>query len=873
MSRFTTVQDRPLFQYSILAILFLITTAYEIRHTKFVVDYLQQRKEAVEVPGTLNLGSPALQSVTKQGREAGLHVGDAILAFNGQPLRGLAQLISFLQNARPGDSLTLTVRPKTGDSSERTVRILLQGKKSLPSDQWAFVFSLHVLLPLACALLGFWVAFVRPRDPLAWLLLAFLLSFGQLFTLGSENMDGSRAGNVALTYHLVWGAGWFIWLFLLGIYFPTRLEFDRRFPWLKWLMVVPLTVSGMIEVVLIRGLNEDNNFAAGFIQYYQRINKGFAFLPVLAILLFFVSIIAKYFFESQIDARRRLRLFYVGTFLAIVPVVVLVIVGALTGRGLDEFPAGIELPSLLATMLFPLGLAYLIVIHKAMDVRVVIRQGVQYALARGGVRVLQGLMAASLIVGISIVVTTHRVRLPQAMGLIGWGFVFLLFSRRGMRAASAWIDRRFFRETYNAEVLLGVLAEKVRTMVETRPLLETVASRIAESLHVPRVAVLLGVGRGYQPAYAIGYDPSLNMVFPEGGTVEHLRKNNEPARVYLTDPNSWIHSTPDVSPEEREKLALLRSELLLPLAVKERLLGFISLSQKKSEAAYSGADLRLLNSVASQTALALENARLMAAIADEVAQRERLNRELEIAREVQERLLPQELPPVAGLDYAGACRPALGVGGDYYDFIALPTGKLGIAIGDVSGKGISAALMMANLQAALRGQTMSSPDDVSGIITRMNRLIYQSSTTNRYATFFFGEYDPATRQLCYVNAGHNPPMLFRRSDGSMRLDRLEVGGPVVGLLGQFSYEQATVVLNGGDVLVAFTDGISESMNPAEEEWGEDALITSAQECLNQPASEILEHLMQRAVAFAAGANQHDDMTLVILRGSDGGTET
>src|SRR5207249_6680780 len=136
---------------------------------------------------------------------------------------------------------------------------------------------------------------------------------------------------------------------------------------------------------------------------------------------------------------------------------------------------------------------------------------------------------------------------------------------------------------------------------------------------------------------------------------------------------------------------------------------------------------RLLESVATQTGLALENSRLTAEIASEVAQRERMNRELEIAREVQERLFPQELPAFTGIDYAGSCRPALGVGGDYYDFIRLSDTELGIAIGDVSGKGIPAALLMASLRASLRGQTIRRPSDLASLMSNVNTLVYEGS--------------------------------------------------------------------------------------------------------------------------------------------------
>ena len=316
-----------------------------------------------------------------------------------------------------------------------------------------------------------------------------------------------------------------------------------------------------------------------------------------------------------------------------------------------------------------------------------------------------------------------------------------------------------------------------------------------------------------------------------------LKSQKEPARVFLNDRDSWVYREETISDEERGKLATLQSELLLPLAVRDKLLGFISLGPKRSEEPYTGSDVRLLKSVAAQTGLALENANLLQTVADEVAKRERLNREVEIAREVQERLFPQKLPVIAGLDYAGHCRPALGVGGDYYDFLALPQGHLGIAIGDVSGKGIAAALMMASLQASLRSEATRAPENLAAAVANINRLVYEASASNRYATFFYGQYDPVLGSFDYVNAGHNPPMLFRGADKDGTVIRLEPGGTVVGLLEDAHYEQGSVQLNPGDVLVAFTDGISEAMNLADEEWGEDRLIDSARGCRSRTAQE------------------------------------
>ena len=266
---------------------------------------------------------------------------------------------------------------------------------------------------------------------------------------------------------------------------------------------------------------------------------------------------------------------------------------------------------------------------------------------------------------------------------------------------------------------------------------------------------------------------------------------------------------------------------------------------------------------AAQTALALEVARLTTAIGREMAQRERLNRELEIAREVQEHLFPQHLPSMPGLDYCGRCRPAREVGGDYYDFLELPEGRLGIAIGDVSGKGIGAALMMASLEASLRGQA-SVGHELAELMNRVNSLVYEASSANRYATLFYGECNPRSRQLSYVNAGHNPPVILRKSAAAWQVLRLETGGPVIGLLRQ-CYQQESFPLEPGDLVVLFTDGVSESMNARDEEWGEDRLIESAKACYGLPALEVMTRILDAAEAFAGGASQHDDMTLVVLR--------
>jgi phosphoserine phosphatase RsbU/P len=173
--------------------------------------------------------------------------------------------------------------------------------------------------------------------------------------------------------------------------------------------------------------------------------------------------------------------------------------------------------------------------------------------------------------------------------------------------------------------------------------------------------------------------------------------------------------------------------------------------------------------------------------------------------------------------------------------------------------------MMASLEASLRAEAVRGTDDLAALVQNVNRLVYDATAENRYATFFYAQYDPSTRRLSYVNAGHNPPMLFRKGGSGWQTERLEASGTVVGLLPQSPYRQAALALKAGDLLIIYTDGVSEAMNPADEEWGEERMIEAIERCDGLRAAETIEQLMRAADDFASGAKQHDDMTLVVLR--------
>ncbi len=800
------------------------------------------------------------RAITPLTEGSGLRKGDVLLAVNGKPLEGLADFEGALRKSRRGD--VLRVRVRSANSEEKDLAVsprpftYLGFAAGTPAYPW--VILVRIAMPLLCLALGFWVAAVRVEDRSAWLLLLLMLSIanqiGDSRTL-EGNQDslqpfltgfGQGLANVATTV-----------LALFGIVFPERLGIDRRLPWLKWLVLAPLVVRSAMNAVTTGLLLHHLNAAAAL--NGSPVSRMFAavILPMqaAALAMFFIALTYKSITAESRDARRRLLLLDAGAAAGILPLsAAFVFFAVTTGR----WEGWVAVFAIALVAVFPLTMAYVIVVHRAMDVRVVIRQGLQYLLATRGIRAAQFVISAAVVIFAATVSTGSSVVgrvIPIAVG-----FALLAGVTSFAQRLRGWIDRRFFREAYEADVILSDLASRVRTMVETGPLLETVASRISQSLHVSRIAILLNTGGGFRPAFALGYGMLPDAVIAEhGATVKRLEKQSH-ALVEFDDADSWVHQA---DREERASLQLLGPDLLLPLSLNEKLLGLMSLGPKQSEEPFSSTDLRLLDSVAAQTGLALENGRLTDAIRSEVAAREKQKRELELAHEVQERLFPQHYPTVARLDYAGACRPALGVGGDYYDFIALPDARLGIAVGDVSGKGIPAALLMATLRAFLRAQTVQHESNLTTVMANLNNLIFESSAANRYATLFYAEFDPSSLVLTYVNAGHNPPMLFRSCEDTPVL--LEAGGSVVGLMPDCSFGQGRVTLAPGDLLVAFTDGISEALNAEDEEWGEDRLIGCAAANRNLGSRSIIERIMRDADGFVAGAPQYDDMTAVILR--------
>jgi sigma-B regulation protein RsbU (phosphoserine phosphatase) len=337
---------------------------------------------------------------------------------------------------------------------------------------------------------------------------------------------------------------------------------------------------------------------------------------------------------------------------------------------------------------------------------------------------------------------------------------------------------------------------------------------------------------------------------PQGEFLSTLSRISAPVRVG----DIVVDGTVDT----RGTLAALGMTVVVPIRLQGESRGQILLGEKMNREEFSQADLEFVSSIGNLAIISLENARLF----KEAIEKQKLEDELLIAREIQKGLLPNVLPEIPGLRISAANISSKQVGGDYYDVLALPDGRYIIAIGDVSGKGSPAALLMANLQATIRALVPLNLS-LSELTGRVNDLMCENTGGNKFVTFFWGAIDREIRSLSYVNAGHNYPYLIHH-DGSF--DRLDKGGMILGVMKTpVPYEEAVVPCRPGDTLVLFTDGVSEAMSTVQEEYGEERLERALRGALAGTAQEILEAVHRDVLVHTHGAPQSDDITLMVLK--------
>jgi sigma-B regulation protein RsbU (phosphoserine phosphatase) len=803
--------------------------------------------------------------------QAGLRPGDRIVAIDGQKLESLRPFYESIIVGQK-DIAELTVLDESSPSGVRQVRLVLRGAQSPPmriTRLQRVLDSPMGYFPLGFLIVGMAVLLLRPDDPNAWLLALFCGSFiagGPLL----ESAIPLHLRGLAVAYKLVmaWCAGAFFYCFFAV--FPAPSPLDRKLPWLRYALpggVLITTVPMGFRCLLAGGalpLYLDTHWPGWAALTWAL--TGQSGLPAPAsygwpiffgfflssITLGLASLISNNFLAADAQIRRKAHVMLWGTVVSVTPIV-LALAATMIG-GLGVVPVVVwEACILLLSFVWPLSFAYAVVKHRVLEIPVLLKRSARYVLVQRGYFVFLFVGAAT-----AIALFTHTVsrffpegtNIGMALSAV-FGIVLVWASAPMVKRGTEGIDRAFFRSAYDARMILQDLAEKTRIVTDRHELVRLLQLQIQGALHPKSLACHLEDGAGNLVAETIGVPPGPDTI---------------PATLPLLSDLAHRGRAWDVPPavsDEAGYFGPLRPECLVPILGRSgRLMGLLVLGQRLSEEPYSGEDKHLLDSVAAQAGITLENIDLAQKMAERMEAERRIARDMEIARQVQARLFPQKLPPLHTLEYVGRCIQAREVGGDYYDFLSLGAGRMGIVLADIVGKGIAGALLMANLQAGVRTQCAIASQDLPQFLKSVNQAFYESTDEGSYATLFFGDYQDSARLMRFANCGHNPPFLVR-SNGTA--ERLTATATVLGLFEDWESCICEVQIGAGDVLVIYTDGITEANNPAGEEFGENRMLETIRASMTLPVPQLVDAILAAALNFSQG-EMRDDLTLVVARG-------
>jgi predicted permease len=414
--------------------------------------------------------------------------------------------------------------------------------------------------------------------------------------------------------------------------------------------------------------------------------------------------------------------------------------------------------------------------------------------------------------------------------------------------------------------LMTELIDASRRAASFREALSVALESLCSSVGTPTALLLESApDEQYRPAAVVPKNGTSSYAVPKQGLLlGRLRSYAAPLPISEGDIKTWLRWAAQHKPESVAEIETLQAagvRLAVALRTNKEVLGLLLMGAPEGRDDYSPAEKILLRGCADHFALMLENARLT----DRVVEQEKLRRDVALAAEVQRRLLAQQSLEAPTASLAALSLPARSVGGDYYDFLNLDGHRIGIALADVAGKGVPAALIMSVVQATLR--VISSEPEIllPQLAAKMNHFLYRSTGSSSYATFFYAQFDQRTRELRYVNAGHNPPYLLRIGGEPLAVEELPAGGTVIGLFPKADYQEGVIALRPGDLLTIFTDGVPEAQNPAEEEFGEERLKKLLLDVVNLPIDEISARIEQELRGFIQDAAQYDDLTFVLMK--------
>jgi len=722
-------------------------------------------------------------------------------------------------------------------------------------------------------LLGFIILRENPRYRLNRIVAMMLFFGGVGAVLAAASFLAARAGTrTAATVNLLENLS-YIWefffpsLFLFACHFPEERAFARKPPILAdraWapgfgtLIFIPHIFHFVLAVVLSLGLPNLKVPEVGILKYAASVLGIFAvflrlFLLVHRALFSLVNLgfgiaavallVGSLRRATVPRLKQQLRVITVGLTASLIGYSFATIIPQLFNWQIrEDVRAGLTIAAL---TLGPGSIAYSIVRYKFLDTRLIARRAILYALASGAL--VGGYLA--IVQPLGRMVAGASGLDPRVIDPVLLVMALALFQPAIGRLEDL-VDHMLLRDPSDPRNVLRQLGRELQTTIDLEELLSRTIRTVSDSLLLRRAHIVV-----FTPGQAVAHTGAGAPIEPAilralGGALPRVSARQTSYR--MTD------RVDGLTREEQDQLASTGTMLLVPLRWREELVGALLLGGKLTGTPFTSEDVQLLTTLAAQVAVSFQNALLLR---DRVAVA-RVEEEMNLARQIQRNSLLSDFPAIPRCEVHAVYRPARHVGGDFYDVVATGDGAYLMAIADVSGKGMPAALLSAMLQAALR--TQSTPNaSLPEILRNINTLLYRSTAIQQFATFFLARLDGATLRLTFSNAGHNWPVIFRR--GGRRIF-LEKGGTILGILEDADFEQAEISLAAGEVAILYTDGVNEAQNAFGQLFGEERIYELVESLPRDLcARDISDRLLAELGDFLEGSEPQDDVTLMVLR--------
>lgn len=758
-----------------------------------------------------NQSTDSLYSLRWSGIQAGVQVADNVVSMNGVPISSSEMLYRYVATKPVGTPITYEFERSGLAGEPKIVKMEIPTQKFGVWDLIGVWGSLW-LMGFLHFLLGAFVSIVKPGDAAARAHLLFCMVFA---AFSISHFDSTSTYWFALFPHTVAFALVGTFSLELALLVPRRSPLLARWPWIRPLNYV---VGALVAIYVVSQYFVPEKFMMTYLVLTLYPSLAVAAIPASAIWANFSK-------SSTPLERSQARVILWGALFGFGPAVAV---------NLAMF-AGISFPgselSYLAFTLFPLSIAYTIVRHKLFNIDVIVKRTITYTIVTSALLGLYFLMIG----GVRMLIGEQS----NIANIIATAIVALAFSPMRDRTKSL-VDRIFFRTGYDFQKIVTEFGDEARETLDSTQLLCAFVKQVEHALYPASIAILLRQDgtNDLHLKESLGLEPGTKLTLSV----------NDPRLAMVGKSGKGITMEPG-------DFGAVKRALVLPLLDKDDLIGCVLIGPRKSDLDYKEMDRLLLVNLAQQLSVWLKNTQLIG----QVAGQERLKRELEIAAEVQAGLLPGKIPTLPGIELAALSRPALEVGGDFYDVIRVDENRLGILIGDVSGKGVPAALLMAMTLVIFRSIARGN-DSAASVLAKANELIYLNRPSSKmFVTAFYAIYDARDNSLCFANAGNPFPI------GTV--GRLEAKGVSLGVLAKMAYEEQRITLNAGDTLMLYSDGAEDAMNPEREQFGEERVERIISQNLDLSPTELQDRLLDEIHAFTGDGPPFDDITLVTLKTS------